>query len=222
MMKANRRVSIIQSLLHAQESDRKRIAADLHDGLGQCLTLIKNRALVARSDAGEDLTMRSHLDEILSLTDQSLVEVRAVFSELRPARIDRFGLKKALHHLVDTVERQSNVKFTAEIDEMQDGFTPEVQTVIYRIVQESVTNILRHSCASSGRVSVQKGKDSAVVVVQDDGLGFDALGASSHSNPHPGGLIGMQERVRGISGKLIINSVPGRGTTVLVRIPYGS
>jgi len=220
MMKTNDRVSIIQSLLKAQESDRKRIAADLHDGLGQSLTLIRNRALIARSESGDDFRLRTHLDEILSLTDQSIAEVRAVFSELRPARIERLGLKKALEHLVGAVEHQSDVKFTAEIEDVRNRFTPEMQSVIYRVVQESVTNILRHSGAASALVSLQKGADAAVVVVHDNGMGFDPSGISNNSISHAGGLLIMKERVQSVSGKLLLDSAPGKGTTVMVQIPY--
>ena len=200
-------------LLESQESERKRIAHELHDGIGQTLVVIKNRALLG-IDEGGDPALITHLHEISSAAGGAIDEVRKVAYGLRPYQLDRLGVKRALESLVEQSASASGVALTADIGDV-DGVLPRSDEVnVYRIVQEAVSNMIRHAGAKTGRVSLTVDAREIHIRVEDDGSGFDPAAGGGRL-----GLAGMTERARILGGRVDVRSSPGHGTTVAVTVP---
>jgi len=201
-LESERRDSALRALA-AQENERRRIARELHDEVGQALTAAMLR--LDRADAGE---AKEGLREALE-------EVRDIAARLRPEALDDLGLRNALRGLVASVARDARVDVVPEIDPHLPPLTPEQELVVYRVAQEALTNALRHAEATALRCVLHAEGDEVVLVVEDDGRGFEpslVVGTS--------GIRGMRERVLLVRGRLEINSTPaGGGTTVRLRMP---
>ncbi len=207
-----------QQLIELQEDERKRIAAGLHDSLGQNLLIIKNRALLGlQSPSGNDVA-RDQLEEISGISSQTLDEVREIAYGLHPYQMDRLGLTKALQSMLRKVAAVSEIEFSVDIDNIDGLFPADSQINIYRIVQECVNNILKHSGASTARVAIKRDKWTVQISVADDGKGFSSDLNVRSSTGLGFGLLGMSERARMLGGNQTIQSTPGKGTTVTVRI----
>jgi signal transduction histidine kinase len=201
-----------RQLMVSQESERKRIAAELHDGLGQHLVVIKNLALMLREQAGDG--MRERIDGISSASSQALNEVREISRNLRPYYLDRFGLTKSLEALVSTAEAASTIEFTADIVNIDDVFPKDVQINVYRAVQESVNNVLKHSNATAATVTVRRSGSQVQIVIEDNGVGFAAEAETVRVGRVGFGLIGITERVMLVGGRAQFDATPDRGTRV--------
>jgi signal transduction histidine kinase len=199
-------------LLRAQENERRSLARELHDEVGQSLSAILMEAENAgcAQQAGE---LRLHLASIRTLAERTANEVRDLALLLRPSMLDDFGLVPALNwHGRETAKRTGlNVVVSAE--EAVDDLPEEHTTCIYRMVQEAVNNASRHANARTVEVVVRREADRVVFSVQDDGAGFDATFVRGL------GLLGMEERVRRLGGRLRIDSQPGRGTSIAAELP---
>jgi signal transduction histidine kinase len=205
-------------LIQSQEEERQRIAAELHDGLGQSLALIRSRALLAEASGG-DAAVRRQFEEISSQSRQALEEVREIAYGLRPHLLDRLGLTKAIHSMLDKVAASSAVHFTAEIDDLDGLLAAEEQIHLYRILQESVNNLVTHAGATEARVSITRTGGSLELSVEDDGRGFVPADApDGHASGGGFGLAGMRERARILRGEFTIRSWPGSGTRVRLNI----
>ena len=190
-------------LLSAQEDERRRIARELHDEAGQVLTAVKIELdLEGRREAGE-------------MVGRALAQVRDLSNLLRPAVLDDLGLLPALRGLCDDFTRRTRIDATLEADEAPAPFGPDVEVVIYRVVQEALTNVARHAAASSARVRLEVGEGRARLVVEDDGRGPDR-----ELTPHLG-LLGMRERVTALGGSLTLGGEPGAGFRLEALIPCG-
>ena len=211
-----------RQLIVSQESERKRIAAELHDGLGQHLVVIKNLALMfLRTSAGAPATSNGALgqiEEISAEASHAIGEVKEISYNLRPYQLDRIGLTKAVEALARTSAACSHIGFTAEIDNI-DGFFPQESEInFYRIVQESVNNIVKHSEATLASVSVQRDPERLRLIIRDNGKGFAPGGDRPDRRATGFGLIGIRERVQLLGGNTVIQSAPGRGTTMSIEI----
>ncbi len=213
-----------RQLIVSQESERKRIAAELHDSLGQRLVVIKNLALMflraSTSTSGGNADALKQIEEISAEASHAIGEVKEISYNLRPYQLDRIGLTKALEALARTAATSSPISFTADIDDI-DGFFPQESDInFYRIVQESVNNIVKHSQASRAGVSIQRDPERLRLVIHDNGKGFTPGAASLDPDPHRGGfgLIGISERVQLLGGGIAIQSAPGQGTTMTIEI----
>ncbi|MFO7572627.1 MAG: GAF domain-containing sensor histidine kinase [Gaiellaceae bacterium] len=213
----SRRVSreVVRRVVEAQELERKRLARELHDETGQALTstLLGLKSLEQSIGSEEGRRAAADVREIVVSTLQS---VRRLAVELRPAALDDFGLAPALERLVDTYRAQSSLEIDLEVGIGEERLPSEIETTLYRIVQEALTNVTKH--ASAGRVSILLGrKDGAVIVViEDDGVGF----AVERSGDGGGlGLTGMRERLAVVGGRFRIETAPGRGTTLAAEVP---
>jgi two-component system, NarL family, sensor histidine kinase UhpB len=198
------------SVLRAQEEERARLARDLHDECNQALTGVLLRLEATAHDAPD--TVRAELRETKELATQAMDELLRLARELRPAALDDHGLQAALRTQLDRFTEQSGVPAELVVYDELDDLTEQEQTVVYRVVQESLSNAARHACAQ--RVQVELGRDHGrpVVRVSDDGRGFDGA-------PGDGlGLVGMRERARLAGGRLDVHSVAGRGTVVELRL----
>jgi len=206
-------------LIESQERERERIAAELHDGLGQSLAMIRHRALLAVTQAEDRAGARRQLDEIAAQAGASLDELREIAHNLRPYQLDQLGLTRALRAMLRNVAESSALRVSATIDDV-DGLLPKAAEInLYRIVQEGVNNALKHARASALAVRVDRRKSGIEICVQDDGRGFDADAMAQGRNGHAGlGLMSIRERARVIGGRARINSTPGEGTKVVVTI----
>lgn len=211
------RAEYVSAVIAAQEDERKRIARELHDGTSQTLTslLVGLRALEASCDLPG---VRRHTSELRKTVGQTLEEVHSLALQLRPSVLDDLGLPAAIERQVVDCRQRYHLEIDLAIHGLDNRRLPaEVETTLYRVVQEALTNVARHANAS--RVSVLlEGRSNAVrVIVEDDGSGFEP-GAVSAERGHLG-LYGMRERAELLGGTLEIESKPGKGTSIFVTIP---
>ena len=205
-----------RQLMESQEAERRRIAADLHDSLGQNLLVIKNRALLGKLTQ-PDRRVKDEFDEISAAASQTLDEVRIISYNLRPPHLDQLGLRTSLEALVDKLAESCTIRFTRDIDELDGFLPPEDEITLYRVVQEGLNNIIKHSHATEARVAVRRRGRKLTLTVQDNGRGF-RFSTSSAAAGGGFGLTGLAERVRMLGGTHAIESAPGRGTTVTITL----
>lgn len=203
-------------LIGSQEAERKRVSAELHDSIGQDLLVIKNKLLLGlqSQDGGDERT--DDFREAIDYVSNSLKHVREISRNLRPVQLDQIGLTAALESLVETVAESSHISADVKVDKLDNLLSKEGEINIFRIVQESLNNILKHSNASAVRVEMKKSGRGLSVTVEDNGRGMDtSVGAA----PRGLGLSSMEERARILGGDLQIESTPGKGTRVRLSIP---
>jgi signal transduction histidine kinase len=204
-----------QQLVAAQEEERKKLTRELHDHVGQMLTALRLEiGRAQRERPGLDARTSQTLAECKALVDTILRSVRDLVMGLRPSMLDDFGLQAALEWHVRDLARRYSLPVDLDVEGQLDDLPDQYRTCVYRIVQEALTNSVRHADAKRVRVHVLGGPDILTVVVADDGVGFD------RTQHLPGlGLRGMEERVREIGGTITIQSPPTGGTTLEVRLP---
>jgi signal transduction histidine kinase len=207
-----------RELLASQERERKRIAAELHDSIGQRLVVIKNLALLRLRDQNGSLVAREQVEDICTEASSAIAEVREISYDLRPYQLDRLGLTKALQSMIESVGKASTTTFSASIDDIDDLFTPEFQIGFYRIMQECLSNILKHAEASEAKVVVRRSGTRLQLSVSDNGKGFTTSGAYTEVRRGGFGLINISERVQFFAGKLEIQSAPMKGATINIDI----
>jgi signal transduction histidine kinase len=206
-----------RQLIEAQETERKRIAAELHDSIGQSLSIIRNLALMSLSAPEDHAQAIEQLNEVSMAASEALVEVKAIAHNLRPYQIDRLGLRKAIEAMVKAVADSSGIRFTAEIAELDNTLPKDAEINLYRIVQESLSNIVVHSAATEASVSVRKDSHSIQIEVRDNGKGF-LQGSASQTSTGGLGLVSIAERAKILGATCEIQSTPGRGTIVSVKL----
>jgi signal transduction histidine kinase len=204
----------VRRVVQAQELERQRLARELHDETGQALTSIL-LGLKPLEEALADHPARADLAQLREHVVTALQDVRRLAVELRPAVLDDFGLVPALERLIDSFAEQSEIRvdFHSALGEMR--LPTEVESTLYRVVQESLTNIVKHADAHNISVSLSRRESTVAAVIEDDGAGFDQRAVRAESV----GLIGMRERMALVDGRLEIESRPGAGTTVVAEVP---
>ena len=207
---------LVRRVVEAQEQERTRVARELHDETGQALTSIL-LGLKTLDDTLESGESRSAMALLRTLVVSTLQDVRKLAVELRPSALDDFGLVAALERLVATFREHSNIDIDIDLEARvgDDRLPAEIETTLYRIVQEALSNIGRHADAHRVSILLIRSGKSVTAVVEDDGQGF----RPEHVRPQGLGLVGMQERVGLLGGRLVIESTPGEGTTLAVEIP---
>ncbi len=211
--------SLSRRLVEVQESERRYIARELHDETSQALTALMFGLRLMEQEVDQPKNLLARLSELKQLTDGVLEDLHRLAMDLRPASLDHLGLVAALEQLVKVVcERyQICVRFkTVGISE-EIRLPDDVETALYRIVQEALTNAVRHANAANVDVILELRNGRAIIIVEDDGAGFDTheIYKSGHL-----GLLGMQERAQMAGGVLQIESRPGGGTTIVAEVPY--
>jgi two-component system sensor histidine kinase UhpB len=202
-----------QRVLAAQEAERLGIARDLHDEVGQVLTGV---LLQLNSIAEVAPAHRDELDEARAAVRRALDEVRRISRDLRPEMLEELGLVSALTELSNSFARLTGVEVDRRLDPSLPRFAPDVELAIYRIAQESLTNIARHADAKRVRIVLEHGPDAVVFRVSDDGRG---LGGEPREH---GGLRSMRERALLIDAALSIASMPSGGVEVRLEVPTGA
>ena len=204
----------VRRVVEAQELERRRLARELHDETGQALTSIL-LGLKPLEDALADHPARAALGGLREQVVSALQDVRRLAVELRPAVLDDFGLVPALERLTDAFAEQSEIRVDFHSALGETRLPTEVEATLYRVVQESLTNILKHASAQSVSVSLARRESGVAAVIEDDGSGFDQRTVHDEGI----GLLGMRERLALIDGRLAVESRPGAGTTVVAEVP---
>jgi signal transduction histidine kinase len=202
-------------LVEVQEVERRHLARELHDEIGQALTAAKLSLQSAMSDAGAALTAR--LQETMSILERLLGQVRQISINLRPSMLDDLGLVPALRALLDQQGRRASVAVHFSEKNVPDNLDPEIQTTCFRIAQEAITNALRHANATQIDVDLRCENGKLRLLIHDNGIGFDA--ESTQVQTIGLGLIGIRERAVLAGGRARIISSPGKGTTIEVLLP---
>lgn len=204
----------VRRVVEAQELERARLARELHDETGQALTSILLGLKPLEETAATD-DARSAIASLRALVVSTLQDVRRLAVELRPSTLDDFGLVAAVERLVDGFREQSGLRVDLEARVGPERLPSEIETALYRIVQEAMTNILKHAGATRVSILLVRTGGSVAAVIEDDGSGFDASATSDDGL----GLVGMRERVGLVGGRLRIESAGGTGTTVRAEVP---
>ncbi len=214
-----------QELIASQENERRRIAAELHDSLGQRLIIINNLALFLLRPKGKiktDEEKQQTIQEISGEALQAIEETRAISYALRPFQLDRLGLTKAIQALVKTVSNATDIEFSTEVADIDQVFPEDLRINFFRIVQEQINNIVKHSEASHASVVVRKGATLLVLRISDNGKGFPQEPRKVSAGPGGFGMTGMRERATVLKGKMHISSEPGAGTLLVIEFPLES
>jgi len=214
------REAFARRLIESQEHERRRLAGELHDGLGQELLIVRNRALLALHADGEvHPRVREQLNHIRDLVTSSLGSIRALAHNLTPHQLEHLGITTALETMIESVAETSSVALEASIEQI-DGLLPVESGInLYRIVQEALNNVVRHSGATTASVHVQRLNAAVRIAITDDGCGF-RLERDRRGEPTGGfGLSGMAQRARIIGGRIDVHTSPGAGTTIELHVP---
>jgi PAS domain S-box-containing protein len=204
-------------LIASQEAERTRIAGELHDSLGQNLLLIQNRAQLALAGKKVPAALREQLDGISQLASQSIAEARHIAHDLHPYQLDHLGLTRALQAMIDSAAGSSGIAIQRQLDDVDAIFPKDAAMNLYRVVQECLNNILKHSGASQAQVRLEHDVHEVQLQIEDDGRGFKV---TEPVNGGKGmGLKNVVERVRILRGNIKVDSQPGHGTRIQVAIP---
>jgi signal transduction histidine kinase len=208
--------------LSEQEEERTYIAREIHDEAGQALTALSwGLAGVEESLPAQADDVRPRLAEMRQLAEQVMSSLRQLMSRLRPAVLDELGLAAALITYAD--ETSSRYPFTVdvEITGNRRRLSTEIETTLYRIAQEAITNVARHAYATQARIDLGFGEEEITLEISDNGVGMDIdRGQDTAALGRGWGLAGIDERIQLVHGEFDIQSSKGSGTTLIVRIPY--
>lgn len=214
---ATRQQEFARQLIESQERERQRIAAELHDSLSQDLILIRNWAQQSVARLDEQAIERQQLVDISARSAQALAGVKEIIYNLRPHLLEEVGLSGAIKILFRKAASSSGIGFNAEIAPQIDKTPPETQINLYRIVQECVNNVIKHSQATEVRLTINCDDKRLTLIVADNGRGFDATTIIANGKPGSLGLTSLNERARMIGGHCLIQSAPGKGATIAVK-----
>ncbi len=218
MQASTRRMQLLsRRLVEVQETERRRIARELHDEAGQALASLRYGLRLLEREIDEGGAVNARVAELMQRTDSVIESLHRLAADLRPASLDHLGLESALRQFARTAASE----FGFTIHYKSRGFSSErlpsaLETALYRVVQESITNVARHAKATRIDVLAEHRGDSVMVMIEDDGVGFEP------ERVEPGrhfGLVGLRERAEALGGTLTIESAPGKGTTIVVEVP---
>lgn len=208
-----RQEEVSQMLVRNQEEERKRIAQEMHDVLGQELLVIKNRAIMGLKSIADDSKEKKQLIQISESASSILKKVREISHNLRPPELDRLGLTETLRAIVTNVSESSSFSVTGIIDTIDGLIDKENEINLVRIIQEALSNVVKYADAKEVTIEVNRTGEGITIRVKDDGIGFDK------GTIAPGmGLAGISERVRILNGTASIHSEPGKGTVISIHI----
>ena len=202
----------LRRAVQGQELERRRLARELHDETGQALTSIL-LGLRALEEGPEDVASR--VESLRAQVVQTLRDVRRLAIELRPTALDDFGLAAAIERLSSTFAERTGISIELESGLSDERLPSEVETVLYRTVQEALTNVVKHAAAEHVSILLRKKEGAVIAIIEDDGRGFTPESRSDGGL----GLVGMRERIALVNGRFEVESAEGRGTTLLVEVP---
>lgn len=205
-----------RALIDAEEQERERLAAELHDSLGQNLSIINNNAYLASLHPGLPPAVAENLKAISRATAETIAEVRQLVLNLRPLQIEQLGLTDSIRELVDKIARTGSMSLDYRVEDIDDSLEGNSATHLYRIVQEALNNLLKHSGARHATFKIERDIHTVRLRIQDDGRGFDVERALAGCGF---GLKSISERAQMLNGNLRLNSSPGAGTELIVEFP---
>jgi PAS domain S-box-containing protein len=211
--------SLSQRLIEAQEAERRKIAFELHDEIGQVLTAIQlNLHGIVEFEESKDIPAR--LEETIAMTERLLQQVRELSVDLRPWMLDQLGLVPSVRWYVDKQAQRGKFKMEFETENITGRLAPIIEITSYRVIQESMTNILRHAHATEVRIKLSRCDGTLIAEIDDNGFGFqvDKL-KDKHIGARGLGLLGMQERITSLGGTMEITSDLGSGTSIKFQLP---
>jgi two-component system, NarL family, sensor kinase len=214
--------ALAKAVWQVQEEERRRLARDLHDGLGQELTALKNQLeLLSREAGGAGAGgLGAKLASAVELAARALQDTRELSRLLRPPILDDLGLGPALSWLARTLRESAGLEVRVAGDGVEGRLDPDLEILVFRVAQEALTNVLKHSQARAAAVQLHRRGGWLELEITDAGRGFDAAGALDPARGTPGsGLRGMRDRLELFGGRLRITSAPGAGTRVHAAVP---
>ena len=210
--------ALAQGVWRAQEDERRRVARELHDGVGQTLTALKNQLERLRRDAALDADTGAQLADAAAESGRALEETRELSRRLRPAVLDDLGLAPALDWLARRLRERAGLHVDLDVAVLEGlRLGPDVETLIFRIAQESLTNVLKHAGVDRARLHLGLADGHIVLRVEDDGNGMPADAAAAVAAGF--GMRAMRERVTAWGGGFRLRSAPGSGTAIEARVP---
>lgn len=222
LQQSERKLRFLSSkLLTVQENERRRLSIELHDELGQSLMVLKLHVRAIQRAFGKDQAkLNNDCEEVIGDIKEGTENVRRLSRDLRPSMLEDLGLSAAIQWLVETFSRHNHIETSIDIIEMQGLFTREGEIIVYRIVQECLTNIAKHANATHVSIHIEKQGDQVLLRLEDNGIGFDVKEAFGQEPTAKGlGLTTMDERTRMLGGLLDIRSQEGDGTQVSLVLP---
>ncbi len=209
-----------RQLIDSQEGERKRIAGELHDHIGQKLLLVKNQLLLGLRAVQQGEEPSGAVNDAIALVTECIQDVREISHTLRPHQIDELGLSKSIESMVRRLSKSTGIAFTTDIEPVDRLLSTDAEINLYRIAQESLNNLVKHASAQNLAVVLHRTGDNVLLRIVDDGCGFDVESLTQGSERHASfGLMIMSERAHMAGGELELNSERGRGTTVTVLLP---
>lgn len=210
------RAQLLRKVISAQEDERKRIARELHDETSQALAVLAMGLEAAQDAIRSGKTPR--LDEVKAVAVRTLEDVHRLILDLRPSVLDDLGLLSAIRWYADRQLSTRGISVRCEFGDVR-RLPPEMETALFRMCQEAMSNIARHAQATAALVQVGVEGDEVVIEIEDDGKGFEPAEAGSREGRRPWGLLGIRERAEILGGTARVDSAPGQGARVAVRIP---
>lgn len=204
-----------QSLLQAQETERQRLANELHDSVGQYLSLISNRARILMASSSLHADLKPQVESVLQCAAEAIAEIRTLVGNLRPMHIEELGLKDAIDGMLGRVGSTGNLQLSWRLDDVNDVLKGTRATHVYRIVQEAVNNIVKHAQARTASVVMERDIHCVRLLIRDDGRGLN----QAEGRRGGMGMTSMTERARLLGGQLWVEAGEGGGTTLRVELP---
>jgi signal transduction histidine kinase len=210
---------LLKKVISAQEDERKRLARDLHDETSQTLSALAMHLETAWA-AAQSETTRARLSDARTLTRRAIDELHRLMHDLRPSVLDDLGLLPAIRWYAERYLKPAGISVRCECADVDERFRPEFEIAVFRVVQEAITNIVKHAGAETVLIECEPSGGDLVIDIEDDGAGFDPGEVATSPDTQRGlGLLGMRERVELLGGSVKVDSAPGRGTHVSVRVP---
>lgn len=212
---------LAKAVWKVQEEERRRLARELHDGIGQVLTALKNQLEYLAGSADEDGNVASAgVREAVDLASHALEETRELSRLLRPPVLDDLGLESALTWLARVLKQRTGLEVRLELRGLETRLEPDLETLVFRVIQEGLTNAIKHSGAEWARVVVVRTEDRLSLLIEDEGDGFDSAKVLSVSDETTGlGLRGIHDRVELFGGRVDIRSRVTEGTSLQIDLP---
>ena len=205
-----------KAIINAEENERKRIAAELHDGVGQMMSAAKmNLSAIENEISFKDEEQRFYFDKVIGMVDESCKEIRSVSHQMMPNALLKSGLASAVKEFLDKIDSRI-IKINLHAEGLQERLDSNTETVLYRVIQECVNNVIKHSGANNLDISLIKDADGISATVEDNGRGFDTTDKQKFEGI---GLKNISSRVNFLKGTVDFDSSPGKGTLVAIHVP---
>jgi len=208
-----------RKLLETQETDRKRISSELHDSIGHELLITKNKLLLTLKNPKNKDTILKDVNAVSEILSSTINDVREIAYNLHPYQLERLGLSKAIQSIIDRASKSTRISFISNIDLIDKILSSDVEISLYRIIQECVNNIVKHSQAEEVLVNLNKSRDHISILISDNGKGFNMGKVNESKDKYGFGLKGINERLKLFNGRMEIESTLGKGTAVKLFVP---